>query len=815
MAFLALVGIEQGGTRFEIVSRPRLDTRQIMPFYRQSGVLFVGVLERARVGRELAGAPLLGWEAVGIDFGGVDETGDILSYGQAVFSAHAGVTVDETALAIPLPSHARSIGFLTELGLPLLLPVKPPAATSFPIAWGGETHVIRFLPAAEALRVVLAGERPAAESLLLLLWALVPPPSLPRTPAPNVSTRFPLRSADELQARLRAPSDDVGSLVRTPLAEADLRFLRLHRVPRGEAIWELVIPASGLSLAVLPYVETAAGIVYFLYEEPRLAAVERAASAPLFDLPTSASFVNAAGVFLGAEHAALAVLGRHEAGAALADAVATSVERAFPGATVAAIDFVSPPLDTCPGTTSERRLTVVVRLASAPTLPLPRAAFAISEAELVSAVSRGLVHDPVVALALLATGADPFSAIRAPARSPIDRRRFLDRMTEGSVVQRRLRAYSTIEREQLGSATYARLMLVLQHRFGVRIAYPETAADRSFFKAAFRVFMAADREEHRELQGLHWSHDAYHFALGNYTLPDSFDFEAFYLGDERAPPPPTADEAGAYVRALKAAEDEATFFSFYTLFAEQLSLTRHVGKLTFWEALRDLGLDEPQTARRLFDQLTVDGVVPTELSAHPLSSTRPELGELFAYMKGFRDYHHKDIEIALGYAKKDAYRGLYLRYGLYEHDVERYVARVRAFPSLLAAERPGLHPLLAALSDQKVGHALLVWDVGKALRALRAKTEEHPERRTLRTSFIAAFEPFLARLDEEALAEAKLRERLHGAELTAENEARLDEIEALGGRLRTLHDALWDTVAAFGLLDDQTVTRERARQLPR
>ena len=51
--------------------------------------------------------PLVGWEAVGVDFGGVDETGDILSYGREVFSAHAGVQVDPTVLAIPLPSHAQ------------------------------------------------------------------------------------------------------------------------------------------------------------------------------------------------------------------------------------------------------------------------------------------------------------------------------------------------------------------------------------------------------------------------------------------------------------------------------------------------------------------------------------------------------------------------------------------------------------------------------------------------------------------------------------------------------------------------------------
>lgn len=817
--FLALSVIQRGDTRFEIASRPRLDTRQVLPFFvDEAGVYHVGILERARVGRRLAGTDLVGWEAVGVDFGGVDETGDILSYGRAVFSAHAGVEVDDTALALPLPSHARSIGFLTELGLPLLLPVKRPADASYEVSWAGETHTVRFVPLAVAVAEANAGTRPVAESLSLLLLALWPQPMAPlATPPPNEGATawldFPLRSRDELAARLLSDEAALAPEERREIAPDELRFLAFHDLEHAGGHWELVVPASGVSLAVLPYVETPNGKVYFLYEEPRVASLERSLRTPLFDLPTSASFVNAAGCFLTVGERDVVLSGEPNANAK-EGVVAGVLARSFPGARLADLVFASPPLETCPGTTTERRVTTVVRLEAAPER-LPPHAFAIHEAELVRAVGDGLVHDPVVALALLSTGADPFAAIRDPARDPRARRRFLDRMTEGSLVQRRLRTYSSIEHEQLGSITYARLMLVLQHRYGVRIVYPETEQDRSFFKAAFRVFMAADREEHRALQGLHWSHDAYHFALGNYTLPGSFDFQAFYESDDAAPPAPTPEEEADYVRALKAAEDEATFFSFFTLFAEEPSLTRHVGKLTFWEAMRDLGLDDPLVARRISDRLTVDAVIPDELTTHPLYAEREDVRSLFAYMQGFCPYHHKDIQSALGFARKDAYRSFYLRYGLYESDADRYVAKVRAFPGWLARQRGGLHPLLAALSDAKVGHALLVWDVTKALRLLRTATAQHEDRATVRRGFVTAMQPFLAALDDESGAERALRERIEGAELTARNEVVADEIDALAARLDRLHDELWNAVGALSWLPAETIDRERARQLPR
>src|SRR5690242_5467569 len=114
-SFLMLGAWEARGTTFEIASRRRLDTRQVIPCFEHEGALHVGVLQRRRASRALRGAPLIGLEPVGIDFAGVDETGDILEYGRSVFNARTRVTMDERCLKIPLPSYARSIGYLSEL----------------------------------------------------------------------------------------------------------------------------------------------------------------------------------------------------------------------------------------------------------------------------------------------------------------------------------------------------------------------------------------------------------------------------------------------------------------------------------------------------------------------------------------------------------------------------------------------------------------------------------------------------------------------------------------------------------------------------
>src|SRR3954471_20426306 len=94
-SFLMLGAWEVSGSTFEVVSRRRLDTRQVIPYFEHDGELHVGVLQRRRASRALRGAPLVGLEPVGIDFAGVDETGDILEYGRSVFNTRTRVTMDE------------------------------------------------------------------------------------------------------------------------------------------------------------------------------------------------------------------------------------------------------------------------------------------------------------------------------------------------------------------------------------------------------------------------------------------------------------------------------------------------------------------------------------------------------------------------------------------------------------------------------------------------------------------------------------------------------------------------------------------------
>ena len=137
MRFLSVGAWEIDGERFEIASRPKLDSRVVLPFFERDGELFAGVLERIRPSRALRGAPLLGLEAIGFDFSGVDETADIKSYGRAIFTARAGVEIDDAAVAVALPSMARSIGYLTELTLPLLLGIRPPKGDDLEVSWDG------------------------------------------------------------------------------------------------------------------------------------------------------------------------------------------------------------------------------------------------------------------------------------------------------------------------------------------------------------------------------------------------------------------------------------------------------------------------------------------------------------------------------------------------------------------------------------------------------------------------------------------------------------------------------------------------------
>ncbi len=776
--FLSLTGFRVGASLFELASRRRLDTRQVVPFFDHEGVRYVGVLERERASRRRRGADPIGLEPIGFDFAGVDETGDIRAHSHAIFTARAGVEIDPERAAQPLPSLARSIGWSTELALPLLLPIKPPPSRTLEVAWDGGHHRVVF-HAADALAAIVRS-RVVAEDLSIALPALRPPPR--RTFVGDAPVEGAWDRA-RLARAVRAPSDLAFERV-TGLRGRDLRFLSVDRVRERDQWIEVVTPRAGFSAAVMPYVVSRGEPYFLLWTETRVAALERHARQPIFDLPLHPRHINATARYVDASDL------EKPAAVLAAEVLRASFQREVRVLSAELLSTAEP----APSFGNEVRARILCQLA--PPESLPDDVVMVSATELAGAIAEGVVRDPVIVATLLDLGFCPFVEAE-----PAKRRAFIDRMTEGSVVQRRLQSYSSIEVEQLGSKSYARLMLLLQHEYGVRIAYPASESDRSFFKAAFRVFMAAPRgDENRALQGLHWSHDAFHFALGNYTLPDRFDFAEWYLSGAPlpAPLPEEGPDYEGYVRALKAAEDEATFFSFFQIYEEQPSLKQHVAQLTYWEAIRRMQLEEH--ARAIFDDVTTRAILPRRVAEHPLYES--EIKGLFEYMLGFRDYHLKDIREAWKHASRDVYRGFFLRFGVYESDADRYVASVRSFMERLARQPPGLDPLRALSADVRVAIALRVFDVTKALRL---------QRKTAARQALERATPQLAALEDAHRRLEALRADIHDAELSPANERRFAALQALSADVDALRERIWSDAE----LPADVVAAERARELPR
>src|SRR5262249_18447764 len=146
-------------------------------------------------------------------------------------------------------------------------------------------------------------------------------------------------------------------------------------------------------------------------------------------------------------------------------------------------------------------------------------------------------------------------------------------------------------------------------------------------------------------------------------------------------------------------------------------------KLTYWDACRALDLITREDARSVFDDVTARETLPGRVRDHEAYRTREDIRSLFDYMLGFKPYHLGDIRAAWKHASRDVYRGIFLRFGIYEGDVDRYVAGVHSFRERLAAQPPGLSPLHALAADVRVAIALRVWDVVKAMKLLRAKAD--------------------------------------------------------------------------------------------
>jgi|GEM_PF-1761445 len=849
--FLQLGQVRIDGQSFEIASRKQLDTRAVVPWFEKGGALHVGLCVRTRVSRALQGRPLVGWEAFAYDFRSADETSDIAAIGEEQLSRRTGLTVDTARAPIALPSFARSIGYLCELCLPLLLPVVPPETNSIALSAPRDAFLM-FLPFHEALAKLNQPESPPhSEELELMLRALASPQLRSQLELQRDATLGKLRriaSEVELAAGDRCLANHAAQLVtaermqpghaenwarlstRVSLDRGDaLKFLKLFQLDTIEETFEIVVPASAVSFALLPFIRTPSGAHFLLWDELRPSAIERQIRAPLFDLPVSLRHVNATAIFLPREEANRVIANDLSHLEALAPEI---LARAL-GAPVPlrAFHLFGKPGEPAPAISAELRAACVVELdANAlAQITLPTSALLISATELSRAIAEGRVRDPVVVNGFLLLAdflsdentapLDPFAAARAG--DPAQRTQFLSAMTHGSEVQRRLLGYSSIEAEQLAAPTYARLMTLLQHEHGLRIAYPKTEADRSFFKAAFRVFMAADRgDDDRALQGLHWSHDAFHFALGNFIVPAPPDFARWYASGEDAPAEQPAEGPAweIYSRALKTAENEATFFSFWTLYAENLALARHVGKLTYYEAVRDLGFTDRKSARAIYDDVVDRAVLPESVSANPVYQARADIQGLFSYMLGFRPYHFKDIAVAWRYATRDPYRGYLAQFEIYEHELERYLANVHGFCDRLAAMPRGLNPILCAVAEARLDLALRVWDVTKALRLLRAATIKKAtpsagERD--RAMFLERAEPHLQKLESIQRELQLLRDSVQDAELTPRNEATLAKVFTLANQIEAVRSEIWNWVESSNLIAPDKLAAERVRELPR
>ena len=217
--------------------------------------------------------------------------------------------VDDAAHPIALPSFARSIGYLTELVLPLLLPVKPPPRDEIDVTWDGGHHRVLFRPldgggcdcSGVGRGAAAGGGAPGCFSAHSPQrgWAK---PALwnrramrTRGSARQASSAW---NADRLGRGARRAERRRGHAHRRHRGAERLAFLRFHRVEHEGHPIELVTPSTGVSVAILPYVMARDGAHFVLWNELRVAALERRARQPLFDLPVPVRYANATGAFV-------------------------------------------------------------------------------------------------------------------------------------------------------------------------------------------------------------------------------------------------------------------------------------------------------------------------------------------------------------------------------------------------------------------------------------------------------------------------------------------------------------------------------------
>ena len=157
-------------------------------------------------------------------------------------------------------------------------------------------------------------------------------------------------------------------------------------------------------------------------------------------------------------------------------------------------------------------------------------------------------------------------------------------------MQRRFQGYSSIEE---GAArvnrSYSRLMTLLQHEFGLRIVFPHADKDRGVLQGGVpRLHGRRPRRGPRapgpSLLARRLPLCARKFraarAPGFRRMVRERRRGAGRRGPRQQRAARKGKDWGTFYEALKHAENEATFFSFFTLFAEHLPLAQHVGRLT-------------------------------------------------------------------------------------------------------------------------------------------------------------------------------------------------------------------------------------------
>jgi hypothetical protein len=85
----------------------------------------------------------------------------------------------------------------------------------------------------------------------------------------------------------------------------------------------------------------------------------------------------------------------------------------------------------------------------------------------------------------------------------------------------------------------------------------------------------------------------------------------------------------------------------------------------------------------------------------------------------------------------------------------------------------------------------------------------------IRRNFLDLAEDIMGKLESLRGLLGAIRERVHDAEITPDNEDTNERITTLAARVERVRQELWDRVAATGVLPAVLLAEERTREVPR